>query len=108
VGQTSGRRVATTFTVKRPACGAGGRAHAVAREPRVRVNTDRRRGRWRVKGAFSIAAAFGTDWTTVEGCARTLTVVRTGRVRVYDRARRRTVTVRAGHRYVARRGRTSR
>jgi Ca2+-binding RTX toxin-like protein len=95
-------------TVGRPACGAGGRADAVPHEPRVRVNTHRRRGDWRVKGEFSIAAAFGTDWTTLEGCSRTVTVVRAGRVHVYDRAKRRTVTVRAGHRYVARRGRTSR
>jgi Ca2+-binding RTX toxin-like protein len=107
VGQTSGRRVATLLTVKRPTCGAGGRADAIPHEPRVRVNTHRRRGNWRVKGEFSIAAAVGTDWTTLEGCSRTVTVVRAGRVHVYDRAKRRTVTVRAGHRYVARRGGTS-
>jgi Ca2+-binding RTX toxin-like protein len=107
VGQTSGSRVTTTLRVKRPTCAAGGRADAVARDPQVRVSTDRRRGRWKVKGLFSIAAAFGTDWTTLEGCSRTVTVVRRGRVQVYDRAKRRTVTVRAGHRYVARRGRPS-
>jgi hemolysin type calcium-binding protein len=108
VAQTSGRRVTTTLAVKRPTCAASGRADAVAREPQVRVSTDRRRGRWKVKGLFSIAAAFGTDWTTLEGCSRTVTAVRRGRVQVYDRTKRRTVTVRAGHRYVARRGRTSR
>jgi Ca2+-binding RTX toxin-like protein len=106
VDQSSGRRVATTLTVKRPACGAGGRSLAArARESRARVNTRRRRGRWRVRGRFSIGASFGTDWTTIEGCTRTTTVVRRGRVRVYDRVRRRTITVRAGHRYVARAGR---
>jgi hypothetical protein len=31
-------------------------------------------------------------------------VVHRGRVRVFDRVKRRTVTVRAGHRYVARAG----
>lgn len=105
VRQTSGRRVTTTLTVKPPACAAGGRTAGVAREPRLRVNTDRRRGRWKVKGKFSIAAAFGTEWTTLQGCSRTVTVVRRGRVQVYDRAKRRTVTVRAGHRYVARNAR---
>jgi hypothetical protein len=107
VDQSSGRRVTTTLTVKPPACAPGGRTAVVAREPRLRVKTDRRRGRWKVKGRFSIAAAFGTEWTTLEGCARTVTVVRRGRVQVYDRAKRRTVTVRAGHRYVARRARPS-
>jgi Ca2+-binding RTX toxin-like protein len=106
VDQSSGRRVATTLTVKRPACGGGGRSVAArARESRARVNTRRRRGRWRVRGRFSIGASFGTDWTTIEGCTRTTTVVRRGRVRVYDRVKRRTITVRAGHRYVARAGR---
>jgi Ca2+-binding RTX toxin-like protein len=105
VDQSSGRRVTTTLTVKPPACAAGGRTAVVAREPRLRVNTDRRRGRWKVKGRFSIAAAFGTEWTTLEGCSRTVTVVRRGRVQVYDRGKRRTVTVRAGHRYVAKNAR---
>jgi Ca2+-binding RTX toxin-like protein len=107
VDQSSGRRVTTTLTVKPPACAAGGRTAVVAREPRLRVNTDRRRGRWKVNGAFSIAAAFGTEWTTLEGCSRTVTTVRRGRVQVYDRVKHRTVTVRAGHRYVARRARPS-
>jgi Ca2+-binding RTX toxin-like protein len=105
VDQTSGRKVATTLTVKRPACRAGGRKlSAGRRQSRARVNTRRRRGRWRVQGQFSIGASFGTDWTTFEGCSRTTTVVRRGRVRVYDRVKRRTITVRAGHRYVARAG----
>jgi Ca2+-binding RTX toxin-like protein len=107
VAQSSGRRVTTTLTVQPPACAPGGRTAVVAREPRLRVKTDRRRGRWKVKGRFSIAAAFGTEWTTLEGCARTVTVVRRGRVQVYDRAKRRTITVSAGHRYVARRARPS-
>ena len=54
---------------------------------------------------YSIGASFGTTWTTVEDCSRTTTIVRRGRVRVYDRVKRRSVTVSAGHRYVARRQR---
>jgi Ca2+-binding RTX toxin-like protein len=105
VDQSSGRSVATTLTVKRPTCGAGGRRLAAgARQSRARVNTHRRPGRWRVRGKFSLGASFGTDWTTIEGCSGTTTVVHRGRVRVFDRAKRRTVTVRAGHRYVARAG----
>ncbi len=106
VDQSSGRRVATTLTVKRPACGAGGRRLAAStRRSRARVRTHRRPGRWRVRGKFSLGASFGTDWTTIEGCSGTTTVVHRGRVRVFDRVKRRTVTVRAGHRYVARAGR---
>jgi hypothetical protein len=106
VGQSSGRRVATTLTVKRPQCAGRRRSpHALPPEARLRVATDRRRGRWRVKGKHSIAAAVGTDWVTLESCSRTVTVVRRGRVRVFDRIKRRTVTVSAGHRYVAREGR---
>jgi Ca2+-binding RTX toxin-like protein len=106
VGQSSGRRVTTTLTVRRPRCAGRRRSpSALPPEARLGVATDRRRGRWRVKGKHSIAAAIGTDWVTLEGCSRTVTVVRRGRVRVFDRAKRRTVTVTAGHRYVAQEGR---
>jgi hypothetical protein len=106
VGQSSGRRVTTTLAVRRPRCAGRRRSpNALPPEARLRVATDRRRGRWRVKGRHSIAAAVGTDWVTLEGCSRTVTVVRRGRVQVFDRVKGRTVTVRAGHRYVAREGR---
>jgi Ca2+-binding RTX toxin-like protein len=106
VSQSSGRRVTTTLTVGRPKC-ASSRRNPTALPPdeRLRVRTDRRRGRWRVRGRFSIGAAFGTDWVSLEGCSRTVTVVRRGSVRVYDRTKRRTVLVRAGQRYVAEGGR---
>ena len=107
VDQTSGRTVTTELTVKRPACSAQARFPvAQIRDRRVRINTRRRRGRWKVRGEYSIGASFGTDWTTIDGCSETTTIVRRGRVKVFDRAKRRTVVVRAGHRYVARRGRS--
>ena len=107
VDQTSGRTVTTELTVKRPACSAQARFQvAQIRDRRVRINSRRRRGRWKVRGEFSIGASFGTDWTTIDGCSETTTIVRRGRVKVFDRAKRRTVVVRAGHRYVARRGRS--
>jgi hypothetical protein len=106
VGQSSGRRVSTTLTVRGPRCVGRRRSpNALPPEARLRVATDRRRGHWRVKGKHSIAAAIGTDWITVEACSRTVTVVRRGRVQVFDRVKRRTVTVRAGQTYVAREGR---
>lgn len=103
VDQTSGRRVATVLTVERPSCGAAARsAGAAARGRRVRVNTGRRRGRWRVRGKYSVGASFGTDWTTVERCSSTTTIVRRGRVQVFDPSARGPITVRAGNRYVSR------
>jgi hypothetical protein len=62
----------------------------------------------KVAGKYSIGASYGTTWTTVEECSRTTTIVRKGRVRVYDRVKRRSVTVSAGNRYVARRKGSSR
>jgi Ca2+-binding RTX toxin-like protein len=104
LAQSSGRRVATQLSVVPPACAAAGsgRAAAKRRTARLRVSTGRQRGRWRVRGRFSIAASVGTDWTTLEGCTTTTTIVGRGRVQVHDDAKHRTVTVRAGYRYVAR------
>jgi Ca2+-binding RTX toxin-like protein len=102
VTQTPGRRITTELTIVAPACAAGRRALVVADRPHLRVNTRDRRSRWKVHGKYSVGASLGTDWTTVDGCSQTTTIVRRGRVRVYDRATRRTVTVSAGHRYVAR------
>ena len=103
----AGRLTVNSVVTVRPACSAEARfSVAQKRDRRVRINTRRRRGRWKVRGEFSIGASFGTDWTTIDGCSETTTIVREGRVKVFDRAKRRTVVVRAGHRYVARRGRS--
>ncbi len=105
VRQTSGRAITTALTVRRPACAAGLAASAAgSKARRVRLRSKRGRGNWQVRGKFSTGAAEGTDWTTVESCSRTTTIVRSGRVRVFDRARRRSIVVRAGGSYVARRG----
>jgi Ca2+-binding RTX toxin-like protein len=103
VDQTSGRGVVTMLTVRSPKCAASAEtASAAARAQRLRLSTRGRRGRWRVLGRYSIGASVGTDWTTLEHCTSTTTVVRRGRVQVFDRVRHRTVTVGAGHRYVSR------
>jgi hypothetical protein len=103
IAQTPGRRVDTVLAVVGPKCAGGGRTFATERRPpRLRVDTRRGHGRWKVRGTYSIGASSGTDWTTVENCSRTTTIVRRGRVRVYDRTKHRTIIVRAGHQYVAR------
>jgi hypothetical protein len=61
-----------------------------------------RHGRFRTHGNNSVATARGTRWLTEDYCGGTLTRVRGGAVAVRDRARRRTVLVKAGQSYFAR------
>jgi hypothetical protein len=58
-------------------------------------------GRFRSRGRNSVATVRGTRWLTRETCAGTLTQVTEGAVAVRDLRRHRTVTVRAGGRYLA-------
>jgi len=59
-------------------------------------------GNFRTKGRYSAGTVRGTIWDTTEECAGTLTVVHRGTVDVYDNGRRKTITVHAGHSYLAR------
>jgi hypothetical protein len=104
IRQVGRRLVTTVFAVEKPSCPAGAAAlKGAADERRLRVRTGRRRGRWQVRGQYSVAATQGTDWITVETCTSTTTIVRSGRVRILDLERQRTRVVSAGQRYVARR-----
>jgi hypothetical protein len=93
-----------------PRCGSGGaRAAAVRavkrrRKPRRLWGKDSH-GRFRTRGSNSVATVRGTEWLTEDRCAGTLTRVRHGRVSVRDLRRHRTVIVRAGHSYLARKRR---
>ena len=60
------------------------------------------RGRFRSRGRYSSATVRGTKWLVEDRCSSTLTRVERGRVAVRDFARGRTVVVRRGERYVAR------
>jgi hypothetical protein len=60
-------------------------------------------GRFRTHGHDSVATARGTAWLTRETCAGTRTRVTDGAVAVRDLRRHRTVLVKAGHSYLARR-----
>jgi Ca2+-binding RTX toxin-like protein len=98
--QSGGRSPATTLRVDHPGCGRG-RGRAAVRASKVKLST-KRRGRWRVRGRYSIAASHGTEWTTIARCDRTITIVHTGRVRVKDLVRGRSVTLGPSERYTAR------
>jgi len=73
-----------------------------SRTQRSRGLWGRGKGRFRTRGRHGAATVRGTVWRTIDRCDGTLVIVRRGAVDVRDFARRRTVTVRAGHRYLAR------
>ena len=61
-------------------------------------------GRFRTFGRDSVATVRGTRWATVMTCTGTITRVVKGAVSVRNRRTGRTVLVRAGHSYFARKG----
>jgi hypothetical protein len=61
------------------------------------------KGTFRTRGRHSSAAVRGTKWLTADRCDGTLVRVVRGRVEVRDFVRKRTVVVKAGHSYLARR-----
>lgn len=61
------------------------------------------KGKFRTVGRFSSATLRGTQWLTDDRCDGTLTRVTKGAVTVRDFVRRKSVVVRAGRRYLARR-----
>ena len=62
-------------------------------------------GKFQTFGNNSVATVRGTEWVTEERCDGTLTKVLEGVVSVRDRHTGRTVTVTAGHSFLAKRGR---
>ena len=60
------------------------------------------KGRFRTTGKYSSATVRGTIWLTQHECDGTLTRVRRGVVSVRDFKRKKTLNVKAGHRYLAR------
>ena len=61
-------------------------------------------GRFRTRGRNSSSTAREARWRVTDTCAGTLTVVQAGTVTVRDLVKRRTVKLRDGQRYLARRG----
>ena len=58
-------------------------------------------GRFRTTGKHSAATVRGTVWDTTERCDGTLTTVHRGTVTVLDFGTRKTITLHAGHHYLA-------
>jgi hypothetical protein len=105
ISQTRGARPLTTLTLtERLSCPRGASAAQSRRKPTRKLWGDGR-GRFRTVGRYSAATVRGTRWLTQDRCNSTLTRVRVGAVNVRDTVRRRTVIVRAGRSYTARRAR---
>jgi ferric-dicitrate binding protein FerR (iron transport regulator) len=60
------------------------------------------KGKFRTNGKYSSATVRGTIWLVEDRCEGTNTKVRRGVVAVRDFKRKRTVSVKAGHSYLAR------
>ena len=85
------------------ACRATSHPRAIAaRARRVRSLFGNAHGRFRTRGRNSSATVRGTRWSVQDRCDGTLTSVTRGTVTVRDFVRRRNVTVRKGHSYLAR------
>jgi hypothetical protein len=102
--QTHGKKPVATLAMNGPLkCGGKGKASAAAKKAKKRRLWGDGKGRFRTKGKHSAATVVGTKWLVEDRCNGTLTKVVRGVVKVRDFKKRKTVTVRAGHSYFARR-----
>jgi hypothetical protein len=104
-GQTGGKRPTTKLKLAgKLACAkSSGLASASAKKKRKRRLWGRAKGRFRTDGRFSAATVAGTKWLVEDRCNGTLTKVRTGVVRVLVYKGHKTIIVKAGHQYFAKR-----
>ena len=77
-----------------------GRARA-AKKPKTRKLWGDGKGKFRTRGQYSAATVRGTKWLVQDSCAGTLTRVTQGVVSVRDEVKKKTLTLRAGKRYLA-------
>jgi hypothetical protein len=87
---------------------ADDRAHAARSKPKRNskvlqtLRAQDNHGKYSTQGQYSSATVRGTIWTVSDRCDGTLTTVRRGTVLVYDKIKRKTITLHAGHKYLAR------
>jgi hypothetical protein len=103
LGQTKDAKPTTTLKlVEKLTCG-GGTASAAARKKKKRRLWGDGSGKFRTDGSYSSATVRGTKWLVQDSCTSTLTKVARGKVAVRDFGKRKTVIVKAGKQYIARR-----
>ena len=103
VRQSKGKKPVTTLEMTGKLSCGGGKANAAAKKKRKRRLWGDGKGRFRTKGKHSAATVVGTKWLVEDRCNGTLTKVKRGKVRVTDFRRHKTVVVKAGHQYFAKR-----
>jgi hypothetical protein len=86
----------------KPSCKASKAASAAAAKPKTRKLWGDGSGSFRTRGEFSSATVRGTKWVVIDRCDGTLTRVVTGVVSVRDFVKRKTIVLRAGKQYLAR------
>jgi hypothetical protein len=99
--QTKGPSPVTDLALsgKLDKCGAGKVTAAASRKRRLWGNGH---GRFRTRGRYATATVRGTVWSMEDTCTSSRVRVTRGTVQVRDLAKRKNVTVKAGHSYVAR------
>jgi hypothetical protein len=105
VTQTRGPKPITELSLAGPKLScpkAKKSASASAKKPKTRKLWGDGKGQFRTRGQFSSATVRGTKWVVIDRCDGTLTRVVRGVVSVRDTVSGKTVTVRAGKQYLAR------
>jgi hypothetical protein len=100
VGQTRASPPVTTLTLSGPLVCP--KRKVAAKGPRTRGLWGNGKGNFTTFGRYATATVRGTVWLTQDTCNGTLVRVQSGTVRVLDKVKHRTVTVRAGQSYLAR------
>jgi hypothetical protein len=103
IAQGRGAEPLTTLKLVEKLSCPKSKASAAAKKKRKRRLWGDGKGRFRTKGKHSAATVVGTKWLVEDRCNSTLTRVARGRVSVRDFVKKKTVIVKAGKKYVARR-----
>ena len=101
IGQTKGAKPLTTLSLTEKLTCPKSKASAAAKKKRKRRLWGDGTGRFRTKGKHSAATVVGTKWLVEDRCTSTLTRVARGKVKVRDFVKKKTVTVKAPKKYVA-------
>jgi CSLREA domain-containing protein len=104
LGQTKSKTPTTVLSLveKLTGCKAKGKATIAKKKVKKRRLWGDGKGHFQTKGKHSAATVVGTKWLVQDSCSSTLTKVARGIVSVRDFAKKKTVKVKAGHKYVAR------
>jgi hypothetical protein len=102
IGQAKGSKLTTLTLTEKLACTGAGKASIARKKKRRRRLWGDGHGSFRTKGRHAAATVVGTKWLVEDTCTTTTTTVKRGKVKVRDFVKKKTVFVKAGHKYVAR------